>query len=296
MTLTIDPDKVATIIREVAATVIMPRFGQLAASDVVMKAGESGPVTIADREAEEALSVLLTDHLPGSKVFGEESYAQNPALLSLLGTQTPLWIIDPIDGTKSFVAGQPFFGVMVALVIQQEVIASWILDPVSGDMLTAEKGAGVWLGVEKMRLASNDPELPVLGLCGGKISKLLDIIRDYKTETYVKLPDLKQGKCSVFDYSRMMIGTNGRLFAKSEKSRITYLLYRRTEPWDHASGSLMMRELGAYTANWAGQPYDFRDMTGGLLYASDQETWHDIRKALEPVLSLLNARLSSNSA
>src|SRR3546814_9282988 len=66
-----------------------------------------------------ALSDLarLTDLLPGSLVVGEEAVHAEPALMDQLASDAPVWILDPIDGTRNFAHGRPVFAIMVALEI-----------------------------------------------------------------------------------------------------------------------------------------------------------------------------------
>ena len=71
---------------------------------------DASPVTIADREAEGAMRRLLTHHFPHHSVFGEEQgYQQgnaNEGTSAAEGDGSYLWVIDPIDGTKSFITGR----------------------------------------------------------------------------------------------------------------------------------------------------------------------------------------------
>ena len=69
---------------------------------------DESPVTIADREAEAAMRELLRAKAPGHGVFGEE-YGVDA------GDAEFVWVLDPIDGTKSFICGRPLFGTLVAL-------------------------------------------------------------------------------------------------------------------------------------------------------------------------------------
>uniref|UniRef100_A0A453ENF7 Histidinol phosphate phosphatase n=1 Tax=Aegilops tauschii subsp. strangulata TaxID=200361 RepID=A0A453ENF7_AEGTS len=69
-----------------------------------------GPVTIADREAEEAMTSVILKSFPTHAVFGEENgwrCAEKSA--------DYVWVLDPIDGTKSFITGKPLFGTLIAL-------------------------------------------------------------------------------------------------------------------------------------------------------------------------------------
>src|SRR5271168_2971050 len=98
----LDIDAVTAIIREVAEEHILPRFRNLKSADIAFKIGDD-PVTIADKEAESALSARLSSLLKGSKVVGEEAFAANPRVLESFSGESPVWIIDPIDGTRNFV-------------------------------------------------------------------------------------------------------------------------------------------------------------------------------------------------
>ncbi len=142
--LKISVEDIAGHIREVAETEILPRFCKLREGDIAFKIGDD-PVTIADKEAEKALSNRFLALLPGSKVVGEEAFADNPQLLECFFGESPVWIIDPIDGTRNFVAGKTTFGVIVGLAQRNEMVAGWLYDPMSGQYIAAERGAGAYL-------------------------------------------------------------------------------------------------------------------------------------------------------
>jgi len=109
-----DVAKVAGIIREIAEEQVLPRFQALADHEVQEKvAGEL--VTVVDLAVEDHLTRRLTELLPGSLVVGEEAVHADPALMDRLASDAPVWIIDPIDGTRNFAHGRPVFAIMVAL-------------------------------------------------------------------------------------------------------------------------------------------------------------------------------------
>ncbi len=161
MTAGVDIDRVTALIAEIAAEEIMPRFTKLAAGDVREKA-PGDLVTIADEATEHRLTPLLTQLLPGSCVLGEEGAAASPALFDRLAGDAPVWVIDPVDGTSNFAAGAGDFGVMVALVRHDAVLAGWIHDPRTGETVTAEQGAApgsragvfMWPNRRPIRLSS----------------------------------------------------------------------------------------------------------------------------------------------
>jgi myo-inositol-1(or 4)-monophosphatase len=84
---------------------------------------DATPVTIADRRAEEAIRGLLEREFPGHGLIGEEYGEKNPEA-------EYVWIIDPIDGTKSFVAGVPLFGTLIGLLRRGEPLCGVIANPI----------------------------------------------------------------------------------------------------------------------------------------------------------------------
>lgn len=104
------------------------------------KADES-PVTIADREAERYLRAAIAAAYPDHAVLGEED--------GLSGSEhaTFRWVLDPIDGTKSFVRGVPLYGVLIGLLRDGEPVLGVIHIPVLGEMVAAAQGLGcTWNG------------------------------------------------------------------------------------------------------------------------------------------------------
>jgi inositol-phosphate phosphatase/L-galactose 1-phosphate phosphatase/histidinol-phosphatase len=123
------------------------RTGVLADS----KADDS-PVTIADREAEEAMRALLLLRAPTHAVFGEEfgltdaphqvadAAATKKGEGKLGDVPEWLWVLDPIDGTKSFVTGKPVFGTLVALLHRGEPVLGVIDQPVTRERWVGVRG------------------------------------------------------------------------------------------------------------------------------------------------------------
>ena len=91
--------------------------------EVEWKADRS-PVTVADRRAEELIRALVVKHFPADGFLGEE-FGDQP------GTSGYRWVIDPIDGTKNFVRGIPFWAVLIGLEEEGEVTTGVVLNPVT---------------------------------------------------------------------------------------------------------------------------------------------------------------------
>ena len=95
------------------------------------------PVTAADRGAEELLRREIRSRFPDDGLVGEEHGTEE-------GTSGRTWILDPIDGTKSFVHGVPLYGVLIGLEIDGEVAAGVIHLPALDETVHAWRGGGCW--------------------------------------------------------------------------------------------------------------------------------------------------------
>lgn len=114
---------------EAAGRVILTHFRAIA--EVENKAGEGGydPVTVADREAERVIRAQITESFPDHGVLGEEfGFAEGSAGLT--------WVIDPIDGTRSFMTGQLHWGTLIALFDGQRPVVGVMAQPYSAEYFT----------------------------------------------------------------------------------------------------------------------------------------------------------------
>ena len=108
---------------EVAGEAIRPHFRSGVASE---RKGDASPVTVADRAAEEAMRRLLKAEVPRDGVIGEEFGAT-------AGSSGRSWVLDPIDGTTSFLVGRPIFGTLIALVVDGFPVLGVIDQPILGE-------------------------------------------------------------------------------------------------------------------------------------------------------------------
>jgi histidinol-phosphatase len=104
------------------------------------------PVTVADREAEALLREAVAAAFPDDGFLGEE-YGDTP------GTSGYRWILDPIDGTRSFVRGIPVWGTLVGLEHRGELIAGVVEAPALGQSWRALRGDGAWRGDRRLRVS-----------------------------------------------------------------------------------------------------------------------------------------------
>ncbi len=115
--------------------------------NVTLKSDQS-PVTEVDVAAEQAIKSVLTSALPDASFFGEETgkSAASGSNASVAGLR---WLVDPIDGTKSFIRGSRYYSTQIALEVDNELRLGVSNAPAYGERLVAEAGKGAWLdGVE----------------------------------------------------------------------------------------------------------------------------------------------------
>ncbi len=105
---------------------------------------DDSPVTIADREVEAYIVDRIEETFPGSTIVGEESGVH----CSSAGSEGPLveWIIDPIDGTKSFIHGVPLFATLLGVMVDGEPRYGAIYNPLLDDMVTGDGVVALWNG------------------------------------------------------------------------------------------------------------------------------------------------------
>ncbi|TNJ37300.1 histidinol-phosphatase [Prosthecochloris vibrioformis] len=107
---------------------------------------DDSPVTEADRKAEALIRKGLEERFPQDGIFGEE-FGEKP---SLNGRR---WILDPIDGTRSFIHGVPLYGVMIALEVDRVQQLGVIHFPALGEMFYAEQGGGAFLNGDEIHVS-----------------------------------------------------------------------------------------------------------------------------------------------
>ncbi|WP_165987166.1 inositol monophosphatase family protein [Streptomyces sp. YIM 98790] len=234
-------------VRRAAAVEIMPRWRQLAEEDVSSKSGPHDVVTIADQRAELHLTHALTELLPGSLVVGEEGVHEDPSSYGALRTEAPVWIIDPVDGTRQFVRGGRGFCTLVTLARHGELLASWTYLPAQNLMATARRGAGAWLNGERLRTGSPEPD------------RSLDIALthpDFATEEHQKI----MAALYTRGFEPRPTGSVGVEYLRVARGHLDALVYSWEKAWDHAAGLLLVAEAGGVALAGDGAPYR---ITGG---------------------------------
>ncbi|MEU9154290.1 inositol monophosphatase family protein [Streptomyces sp. NPDC048417] len=255
-------------IRKAARTEILPRWRRLADHEVDQKSGPHDLVTDADRLAERYLTATLGPLLPGSVVVGEEAVHADPETYDALQGDAPVWIVDPVDGTRQFVRGEDGFCTLVALVHRGVLLASWTYAPARDQLATAVRGKGAFLDGE--RLLSGAP-------AAGRDLRVATSHPDYTTDAQKRalFPLWTDG------VAPRACGSAGLEYLAVARGELDATAFSWEAAWDHAAGLLLVEEAGGAHLTLAGEPFR---ITGGntlpFTAARDAATAHRVADLL----------------
>ena len=255
---------VLDIIENASRDIVMPYYQNLKSHQIDEKT-PGDLVTVADKLSEEYIAGALSALLPETKIVGEEAFAADESVLDQLA-DGQVCIVDPIDGTGNYAAGRGPFGIMIALVEQNETVAGWLFDPLTRRICHANRNGGAFINGEKVAVAEDHPEKPVAALATGFMTPEERDILLAAAEPVYEIVDIP--RCAAEQYPRLVQGTNH------------ISVFQRTLPWDHASGVLFLNEAGGKCARWDGSDYRPADRRKGLLGASSPKLWDEAAERL----------------
>jgi histidinol-phosphatase len=201
--------------------------------EVALKADRS-PVTRADREAEEVIVEVLGRAFPGYGFLGEE--------LGERGPREARWIVDPIDGTRNFVRGIPFWAVLIALEEAGEVTAGLVHTPLGGDLFMARRGEGAFLNGERLRVS----ERATLGEAT-LVHASLELLRKGPWwDGFVRLVEATERQRGFGDFLCYTLVAEGKAEIALEGPDL--------KPWDLAPVKLLVEEAGGRFTDFRGVP------------------------------------------
>ncbi|MEV0745634.1 inositol monophosphatase family protein [Streptomyces sp. NPDC050273] len=237
-----DLTEVEAAVRAAAAAEIMPRYRQLAAHEIIEKNGPHDLVTTADRLAEEHLTAALSRLLPGSVVVGEEAVHADPTVYEALSGEAPVWIVDPVDGTRQFVRGEPGFCTLVALAHRGELLASWTYAAALDEMAVAVRGQGAMVNGTAIRSGSPASDA---------VLRVAMSHPDYTTDAQkqallgLRTEGIDARPC----------GSAGLEYLAVARGDLDALAFNWEYAWDHAAGLLLVTEAGGTQATLSGVPF-----------------------------------------
>lgn len=190
------------------------------------------PVTQADRECEAAIIEILSRKFPAFGFLGEEMGER-------AGQVNARWIIDPIDGTKNFIRGIPFFATLIALEEEGEITAGVMSAPAINDLLYARKGQGAFANGQRVHVSDVDDLSNAMLIHGG--------LKDLKVrpcwEPFLRLVDATARQRGFGD----ALGHSVVISGQAE-----VVLEPEIKPWDVAATKILITEAGGRFSDFTG--------------------------------------------
>lgn len=218
---------------------------------------DGSPVTIADRSAEEGARAWIERRFPADGILGEE-----------LGLARPdarrRWVLDPIDGTKTFIRGVPLWGTLVGVCEGEEILAGAAYFPAVGEMLAAARGEGCWWNGGRARVSSR-------AIVGEATVLTTD-------ERFPNDADQRAGWERLAEsaaVSRSWGDCYGYLLVSTGRAEV--MVDGIMSPWDAAAIMPIIEEAGGVFTDWRGT----RTAFGGSAVATNQGVAAEARLLLE---------------
>ena len=198
----------------------------------IITKSDSSPVTRADRESEQYIRTRIREHFPDDLILGEE--------FGLGGSNHSVrWILDPIDGTKSFIHGVPLYGVIIAREENGEVTHGVVHMPALNEMVSAGKGEGCFWNGNRSKV-SNGTDLSKSLLCTTSPSRLQHVLGDAKYKTITESFGIYRGWGDCWGHILVATG------------RADVMLDPRMAIWDEAPLGVIVEEAGGVYFDFAG--------------------------------------------
>lgn len=220
---------------------------------------DASPVTVADREIETAMRMLIEKTYSDHGIFGEElgSHNEKAALQ---------WVLDPIDGTRSFIAGYPMFTTLIALVKDDAPVLGVIDQPVLGER---------WVGAHGQKTTKNG--MPVQSRHNAALSNaVLSTTSTYyfsseQAEAFARLRE----QCA---YNTLE--GDAYSYAQIASGRIDMVVDARLKPYDFCALVPVIERAGGVITDWTGKPVTLSSK-GDVIAAANRELHQEALKILK---------------
>ena len=245
----------AHALADVSGGVILPYFRRPLVVDNKAAAGEFDPVTVADREAEQAIRARLAVLHPEHGILGEEMGRTE-------GMSPYTWVIDPIDGTRAFITGMPLWGTLIGVTHASRAVVGLMDQPYTRERIWSEAETSVWRG-------SNGIVRPI------RASGCRDLAEARLTTTS---PDLFTQSHEQAAFARLRAGARMTRFGGDcyaycllAAGHIDLIVEAGLKPYDIVALVPIIERAGGVVTAWDGS----RPENGGRIVASAGPHLHD---------------------
>ena len=224
--------------------------------DIFTKADES-PVTAADRHVEQTIRARISERFPDHSIFGEE--------FGIDGSfDAPTWVIDPIDGTRSFISGSPLWGTLVALSDNQQPQLGVIEMPALREGWTGASGSGSWF-------ENSDG---VRSRCEVSGRRMLSEAIFYTTSPFYFSDEEREPVMRIGQSAAMCrFGGDCYNYGLLASGHVDLVIESRLEPYDFMALAPVVEEAGGIITDWEGRTLTLQ--SGNRVIAAASPALHD---------------------
>ncbi len=222
--------------------------------------GDATPVTIADRNAEEAMRKLIEAEFSADGIHGEEFGVKD-------GVSGRQWVLDPIDGTTAFLAGRPIFGTLIALVVDGFPVLGMIDQPIAGER---------WLGVMGQGTRYNGRRVETRRCRDLSSASLATTGPHYFSQTE---GDVFMMLAAKTDHKRMVMGGDCYNYACLASGHLDIVCEAGLKLHDYAALVPIVEGAGGMMCDWQGEPLH-AGSDGSVLALGDPARLEDVLEAM----------------
>ncbi|GHG75743.1 histidinol-phosphatase [Comamonas sp. JC664] len=244
---------------EVARTAGDVALGFFRAGVAVDTKSDGSPVTVADRTAESRAREWLEARFPQDGILGEEFGETRPGAKRR-------WILDPIDGTKTFIRGVPLWGTLVALAEGESILAGAAYFPAVGELLVAAPGQGCFWNDKPARVSSQ-----------ADLSQAVVLSTDERFPVYPERGAAWRALAKDAAVDRTWGDCYGYLLVATGRAEV--MVDELLSPWDAAALQPIIEEAGGVFTDWTGR----RTAFGGNGIATNAALAEQVRQRLGAV-------------
>ncbi len=247
--------ELAVSVAREAGKLTMDYFGSR--SLAIEQKADATPVSQADREAELLVRTRIAEAFGDDEILGEE-FPTKP------GRSGYRWIIDPLDGTKSFIRGVPLYGTLVAVEHAGEMEIGVIYIPPTGECVFAARGFGAWY---EDRTGERQP---------ARVSSCDDLARatvlttDIRHFAAIGHPEVWERLAAKAEMTRTWGDCYGYLLVATGRAEV--MIDPIVSVWDAAALLPILEEAGGYLTDWKGQ----RRVDSGCVVATNKALFHTV--------------------
>jgi histidinol phosphatase-like enzyme (inositol monophosphatase family) len=193
---------------------------------------DQSPVTNADKTSEKKIVAVIKKHFPDHNILGEEfSYKKTDSEFK--------WIIDPLDMTKNFIRGIPFFSNFIALEKNSKIVVGVISMPAMGILAYAESGKGTFINGKRVKTSDTND-----------ISKAFVVFGDIDNKGLTPYNEQFHDLINTCAYNRGYGDALGYILLAQG---MVDIVFDRPKPWDIASGKIIVEEAGGTITDFEGR-------------------------------------------